>query len=140
MEGYHTAAALGLFDDVDFLVPSLYFGKNESTPGHEAGVFGFSNATMTAALSIRRSTGDTIPVFVNLKFTYGNGWDFLELDTTHRLVSWLREPWAVGRVQRIMFWFFPDNELKVYHQPPLSAIEAWFNRVQLVPAVCRSMY
>lgn len=26
MDGYHTASALGLFDQVDFLVPSLYFG------------------------------------------------------------------------------------------------------------------
>eukprot|EP01043_Picozoa_sp_COSAG02_P046198 COSAG02_NODE_4301_length_5532_cov_4.804120_1_plen_294_part_00 len=138
MEGYHTAAAMGIFDEVDFLVPSLYFGKNETTPGHEAGVFGYSNTTLTAALSIRRSTGAAIPVFANLKFTYGNGWDFLEPDTAHRLVKWLREPWAVGRVQRIMFWFYPDNELRVYHQPPLSEIEDWFDRVQVVPAACRS--
>lgn len=138
MEGYHTAAALGLFDQVDFLVPSLYFGKNETSPGHEAGVFGFSNATMTAALSIRRSTGAKIPVFANLKFTYGNRWNFLEPDTTHRLISWLREPWAFGRVERIMFWFYPDNELEVYHQPPLSDIENWFRRVQVVPTSCRS--
>lgn len=138
MEGYHTAATLGLFDHVDFLVPSLYFGKNESSPGHEVGVFGYGNATMEAALSIHRSTGELIPIFANLKFTYGSGWDFLEPDTTHRLVSWLREPWSVGRVQRIMFWFYPDNELKVYNQPPLSDIEAWFRRVQVVPDACRA--
>ena len=67
---------------------------------------------------------------------YGNSWYFLEPVTTHRLISWLREPWAFGHVHRIMFWFFPDNELKVYHQPPLSDIEAWFQRVQLVPKSC----
>ena len=66
MEGYHAAAAVGLFDEVDFLVPSLYFGKNESEPGHDAGVFGYGNTTMDAALSIRRSSGEMIPIYVNL--------------------------------------------------------------------------
>jgi hypothetical protein len=70
MEGYHTAAAMGLFDEVDFLVPSLYFGSNESSPKHESGVFGFSNQTLAATLTIRRSSGAPIPVYVNLKFTY----------------------------------------------------------------------
>ena len=55
---YHAAAAAGVFDEADFLVPSLYFGKDDKQPGHEAGVFGYSNATMAAALSIRRSGGE----------------------------------------------------------------------------------
>ena len=137
MEGYHTASALGLFDQVDFLVPSLYFGWNESSPRHDS-MWTYSNQTLAATLSIRRSSGAAIPVYVNLKFTYGNGWSFLEPDTTRRLISWLREPWGVGRVQRIMWWFYPDNELSHYRQPPLSAIEAWFRRVELVPEACRT--
>lgn len=38
-----------------------------------------------------------------------------------------------------MFWFYPDNELSHYHQPPLSDIEAWFQRVQLVPQACQTV-
>ena len=56
MEGYHAAAALGVFDRADFLVPSLYFGRNESSPRHAAATFGFSNTTLAATLSIRRSS------------------------------------------------------------------------------------
>jgi hypothetical protein len=134
MEGYHAAAALGVFDEADFLMPSLYFGWNETSP--KCDTWSYSNTTMEAALSIRRSDGAAIPVFANLKFTYGNTWQFWEPDTTHRLIDWLRAPWAVGRVARIVFWFYPDSELKRYHQPPLSDIEAWFRRVKPVPAAC----
>ena len=134
MEGYHAAAALGVFDEADFLMPSLYFGWNETSP--KCDTWSYSNTTMEAALSIRRSDGAAIPVFANLKFTYGSTWQFWEPDTTHRLIDWLRAPWAVGRVTRVVFWFYPDSELKQYHKPPLSDIEAWFRRVRPVPAAC----
>lgn len=55
----------------------MYENRNESSPKHDS-MWSYSNQTMAAALSIRRSSGAPIPVYVNIKFTYGNSWSFLE--------------------------------------------------------------
>eukprot|EP01050_Picozoa_sp_SAG11_P026421 SAG11_NODE_6319_length_1338_cov_1.077482_1_plen_269_part_10 len=71
-EGYLEAASRGIFDQVDFLVPVLYFGDNISSPRHSS-TFSFSNATMDLAGQISRSDGSKIPIWVNTKPTYRFG-------------------------------------------------------------------
>ena len=139
MEGYVEAARRGLFDDVTFLLPVLYFGANASSPKHDANVYAFSNATLAAALRIKDSKGAAIPIFVNTKFTYGSvkpfaassGW--VEPETTRRLVDAWR---ATPRVARIVYWYYPDSELAQYQQPNLTEIGAWWRRARPVPAEC----
>ena len=89
--GYRAAAAAGLFDGVDFLVPVLYFGVNTTAgnpAGHEA-MWNFTRTTLDLAVQLRRSSGEAIPVYANTKFTYrsdsSGGW--LEPQTTQRLVA-----------------------------------------------------
>ena len=105
----------GLFDEVDFLVPVLYYGLNESSPEHEKNVFGYTDTTLALARGLRRSNGETIPIYVNTKFTYGHsiyeppfaGW--VEADTTRRLVESFRSPPNAGRVERVMYWCVEDS-------------------------------
>ena len=139
MEGYVEAARRGIFDDVTFLLPVLYFGANESSPKHDAKVYEFSNQTLAAALRIKDSKAAAIPIFVNTKFTYGSvkpfaassGW--VEPETTRRLVDAWR---ATPRVARIVYWYYPDSELAQYQQPNLTEIGAWWRRARPVPAEC----
>ena len=139
MEGYVEAARRGLFDGVDFLLPVLYFGANESSPAHDQNVFAFSNTTLAAALRLTDSRGAPIPIVVNTKFTYGSrlpfssssGW--VEPETTRRLVALWR---ATPRVARVQWWFYPDGELARYQQPNLTEILAWWQRSHPVPAEC----
>ena len=113
--GYSAAAKVGLFDLVDFLVPVLYFGLNETQPGHEKNVFGYTDTTLAFARGLRRSNGETIPIYVNTKFTYGHsiyeppfaGW--VEADTTRRLVEAFRSPPNAGRVERVMYWCVAES-------------------------------
>ena len=48
----------------------LYFGVNASHPDHLHWTEGYSNTTIAAALTLRTSAGQPIPIFVNTKFTY----------------------------------------------------------------------
>ena len=107
MEGLYEASRPGLFDDVSFLVPVLYFGSNVSRgERHTQQVEGWSNTTLAAAMRVRTSSGRELPMFVNTKFTYAGGplqppyEGWVEPSTTHRLVQlWRTYP----RVRRIMY-------------------------------------
>eukprot|EP01045_Picozoa_sp_COSAG04_P010307 COSAG04_NODE_627_length_11777_cov_62.455557_2_plen_763_part_00 len=146
-EGYLEAAKRGIFDQVDSLIPVLYFGNNISSPDHGR-VFGFNNATMDLASRIPRSDGSTIPIWVNTKPTYRfgphlppfSGW--LEKSTMDALVSSWR---ATANVERIIWWFYPDFECcrgsahcSTHYEgnPSLAEVADWFRTRQPVPQEC----
>ena len=146
-EGYLEAAKRGIFDQVDSLIPVLYFGNNISSPRHGR-VFSFNNATMDLASRIARSDGSTIPIWVNTKPTYGfgphrppfSGW--LEKSTMDALVSSWR---ANANVERIIWWFYPDFECcrgsahcGTYYEgnPSLAEVADWFRTRHPVPQEC----
>ncbi|NEX23288.1 hypothetical protein G3480_23825, partial [Thiorhodococcus mannitoliphagus] len=55
MNGIHAAAALGLFDSLDALYPTLYFRFGPDDPKFEEKTAGYTQAGIEAALSVRRS-------------------------------------------------------------------------------------
>ena len=60
-EGYLTAAAGGIFDDIDYLLAVQYFGANVSEPTHDEHMFGtIVNKTIGLARRLKRSTGASI--------------------------------------------------------------------------------
>ena len=138
MEGYVEAARRGIFDDVTFLLPVLYFGANESSPKHDANVYAFSNQTLAAALRIKDSKGAAIPIFVNTKFTYeaSSRSPRRRGGSSPRRRGGSSTRGARRRASRIVYWFYPDPELAQYQQPNLTEIGAWWRRARPVPAEC----
>jgi hypothetical protein len=134
--GLATAAAQGMLDKADFLLPVLYFGANESAANHQREVFGGTNATMTAASSIRKSDGKPMPIFASTKFFYGHslhdGWGgFVECDTNKRLVALLRR---TPTLARIVWWDYPEGYVDM---PTPEQVKVWFDECEPVPADCR---
>ena len=43
---------------------------------------------------------------------------------------------ALPRVERIVWWFYPDSELNEYDQPTTKQITGWWGRAEPVPAEC----
>ena len=132
-EGYLTAAAAGIFDDVDYLLAVQYFGANVSEPAHEEHMFGtIVNKTIGLARRLKRSTGASIPIIANTKPTYHggpliapySGW--LEPRTIRALVErWSQEP----LIERVVWWYYPLDDLQKYDQPTLAEQLEWWKTV-----------
>ena len=92
-------------------------------------MFGIVNDTMALARQLTRSDGSNLPIIANTKPTYGGGpllppyAGWVEPAITRALVArWSAEP----QVARIVYWYFPENELALYHQPSLSVQRSWW--------------
>lgn len=131
-EGYVEAAARGIFDQVDYLLAVQYFGENVTRAAHRENVFGTVNRTMALARQLRRSSGEAIPIIANTKPTYGAGplvppnAGWLEPATVRELVGrWALEP----LVERVVFWYYPVDDLVKYRQPSLSDQREWWGTI-----------
>ena len=131
-EGYVAAAAHGIFDEVHYLLAVQYFGVNVTQSTHENNVFGTVNRTMALARLLKRSTGEAIPIIANTKPTYRGGplvppfAGWLEAATVRALVArWAEEP----LVKRVVWWYYPLDDLEKYHQPSLASQGKWWSTV-----------
>ena len=132
-EGYLTAAAGGIFDDIDYLLAVQYFGANVSEPTHEGHMFGtIVNKTIGLARRLKRSTGASIPIIANTKPTYNGGplvapyAGWLEPATIRALVErWSQEP----LIERVVWWYYPLDDLQKDDQPTLAEQLEWWKTV-----------
>ena len=81
------------------------------------------------ALQLRRSDGTALPIVASTKPTYHAGplvppyAGWVEPATTEALFRlWAQEP----RVARVLYWYFPENELAHYQQPNLTEQHRWW--------------
>jgi hypothetical protein len=134
--GLLEAARRGLFSSADFLLPVLYFGANVTSPSHVKQVQGWTNQSLGLAheLAVAAQHRGSLPIFINTKFTYHSG-EWLEASTVHRLIKLWR---ATSTVERIIFWYYPDDQLSERGLPSLEAIEAWWSSANVVPKECSS--
>jgi hypothetical protein len=131
--GILQAAGNGLFASVDFLLPVLYFGANVSAPSHTLQIDGWSNRSLALAKeAAAMAERPELPIFIDTKFTYHNG-GWLEPATIRRLMTLWR---AVPTVSRIIYWFWPDDQLNTRGLPTVDAIEFWWARSSVIPMDC----
>lgn len=66
MEGFHRAAALGVFDDITHLVPVLYMGSKTNVPAA-------TTAALEASLTLRPRDNRTLPMVILLSWVLVDG-------------------------------------------------------------------
>ena len=134
VEGYELAASHGIFDKVSYLLAVQYFGSNLTQSDHDENVFGLVNKTIDLARRLKRSTGEAISIIANTKPTYHggplvppySGW--LEPSTIRDLVArWSEEP----LIARVVWWYYPLDDLKKYDQPSLAEQLQWWRTVDV---------
>ncbi len=127
-EGYAAAGALGLYDDLDYVVPVVYHRFGETDPPFET-LDDMTHQALQESAALRRTDGRAIPLFPFLSLTIFNG------NSNHNGEAPL--PGSVDLVMEnvlqypevalIGFWTGDDNSAAV------GNITTFFEAVEMVP-------
>jgi hypothetical protein len=121
VSGYQRAAAMGVFDDVDILVPVLYLGTSMA---------GYTDSLqrLNATSLVKRADGSTMPMWPNLRFAYFGGPETNWPIPAQKAYNQLRaiEEWTGGAggtpIGGALYWNGYDNE----------TMAEWFESVDVV--------
>lgn len=141
VEGYRRASRLGLWDDVDYLIPVLYLpiGRNAT------------NATLDVLLATAAgkttSRGDAVPMAPLLSWLYFPYQCAVPFDVNHAVLDTIdRFSQRVLPIPIVQFWSGKDNETSKSqyksggrnHSCPMPPIaqQSWLERANAVPERC----
>lgn len=127
-EGYDAAGALGLYDDLDYVVPVVYHRFGETDPSFDT-LDDMTHQALQASAALRRTDGSSIPLFPLLSLTIFNG------NSSHNGEAPLPESVDLiienvlqyPEVALIGFWTGDDDSSAVGH------ITTFFEAVEMVP-------
>eukprot|EP01044_Picomonas_judraskeda_P010451 COSAG03_NODE_1344_length_4287_cov_2823.215377_3_plen_238_part_00 len=135
-QGLLAAAKLGLFDDIDYLIPVLYLGKGMDAAAH-------TETVLRASAKVTDSTGKFVPMAPLLSWIYFGAADndcaVSQADTTAvvQTIEKLKAEWDPSRngsIPIVQLWSGSDAETSACADK--ESQHKWLETTKIVPANC----
>ena len=134
LTGLHRASALGLFDDIDYLIPVLYTGPGMDVVKH-------TQTVLAASETLTTSSGEKIPLAPMLSWVeFGATQDncAAPFTTTHQVLATIEDFKAKGtQIPIIQFWSGQDDETSKCADKQTQW--QWLQKANIVPAECKKV-